>query len=87
MAVTTRGSLGCVAMDRTQLCCEPAVAMSALKDTTGAGDLFGAGFLYGQLDNCTLQGCCKLGCIAGAAATQVRDCFSISSVCEIRLHS
>ena len=79
LAVTTRGSLGCVAMDPTQQCCELAVHMSALKDTTGAGDLFGAGFLYGQLSKCSLQGCCKTGCIVGAAATQVRGLLNQST--------
>lgn len=71
LAVTTRGNLGCIAMDHTQHCCEPAVQISSVKDTTGAGDLFGAGFLYGQLCKSSLQSCCRIGCIVGAAATQV----------------
>ena len=40
-------------------------------DTTGAGDLFASGFLYGMINRLSLRDCCKIGCCAGAAV--VRD--------------
>ena len=40
------------------------------KDSTGAGDLFVSGFLYGLLRGAPLGECAELGCLAGAAATQ-----------------
>jgi len=33
-------------------------------DTTGAGDLFAAGFLFGYTQGRTLEDCGKLGCLA-----------------------
>ena len=41
------------------------------RDTTGSGDLFASGFLYGLLRNQPLEVCAEMGCRAGAAATQV----------------
>ena len=35
-------------------------------DTTGAGDLFAAGFLYGYTRDLPLEDCAKLGSIAAA---------------------
>lgn len=35
-------------------------------DTTGAGDQFAAGFLYGLSENLSLETCGKLGCLAAA---------------------
>ena len=67
IAVTTRSSQGCVAMDRFEQCVEPAEHVNDVADTTGAGDLFSSGFLYGQLCKCILRACCRVGCIVGAA--------------------
>jgi hypothetical protein len=39
-------------------------------DTTGAGDLFAAGFLYGLLKGYPARRCGELGCIAGGAVVQ-----------------
>lgn len=73
LAVTTRGSLGCVAMERSgaQHRC-PALALEHVKDPTGAGDLFASGFVHGLLAGASIQDCCRIGCACGAAATQVR---------------
>lgn len=40
-------------------------------DTTGAGDLWASGFLYGYLKNKTLVECGKIGAILGAEVVQV----------------
>ncbi|MCC2613209.1 adenosine kinase [Neorhizobium sp. Rsf11] len=41
-----------------------------LVDTTGAGDLFAAGFLYGYTQGRSLEDCGKLGCLAAAICIQ-----------------
>ena len=42
----TLGDRGAMAFDGDRLCCEPAFQVHAL-DTTGAGDVFRGGFIYG----------------------------------------
>ena len=39
-------------------------------DTTGAGDLFAGGFLYGYTQGRSLEDCGKLGCLAAAIVIQ-----------------
>lgn len=39
-------------------------------DTTGAGDLFAAGFLFGLLNGMDLRRCGEIGCMAGGAVVQ-----------------
>jgi sugar/nucleoside kinase (ribokinase family) len=39
-------------------------------DTVGAGDTFDSGFLYGYLNNWTLEKSLKLACVCGALSTQ-----------------
>ncbi|CDZ54201.1 adenosine kinase [Neorhizobium galegae] len=41
-----------------------------LVDTTGAGDLFAAGFLFGYTQDRSLEDCGKLGCLAAAICIQ-----------------
>jgi sugar/nucleoside kinase (ribokinase family) len=47
-----------------------AFTISELVDTTGAGDLFASGFLYGYTQGRTLADCGKLGCLAAAVVIQ-----------------
>ncbi|TDK35546.1 adenosine kinase [Rhizobium deserti] len=48
----------------------PAYAITELVDTTGAGDLFAAGFLFGYTQGRPLEDCGKLGCLAAALVIQ-----------------
>ena len=48
----------------------PAIAIDQLVDTTGAGDLFAAGFLYGYTAGRSLKDCGHLGCLAAGAVIQ-----------------
>ena len=41
-----------------------------LVDTTGAGDLFAAGFLFGYTQGRSLEDCGKLGCLAAGIVIQ-----------------
>jgi sugar/nucleoside kinase (ribokinase family) len=47
-----------------------AIALKELVDTTGAGDLFAAGFLYGYTQDRSLEDCGKLGCLAAGIVIQ-----------------
>ncbi|GFR39690.1 hypothetical protein Agub_g165 [Astrephomene gubernaculifera] len=47
-----------------------AVPGVAVVDTTGAGDHFTAGFMYGLMSGFPLERCCEVGCLAGAAAVR-----------------
>ncbi|GIL91126.1 hypothetical protein Vretifemale_18798 [Volvox reticuliferus] len=72
-AVVTRGVLGCVAAARDVdgLVAVPAVPGVAVVDTTGAGDHFTAGFMYGLISGLPLERCCEMACLAGASAVRV----------------
>ncbi|GLI60600.1 hypothetical protein VaNZ11_002773 [Volvox africanus] len=72
-AVVTRGVLGCVAASRDVegLVAVPAVPGVAVVDTTGAGDHFTAGFMYGLTSGLPLERCCEVACLAGASAVRV----------------
>ena len=39
-------------------------------DTTGAGDLFASGFLYGMIKGLPLANCCRMGCCTGGAVVR-----------------
>ena len=64
--VVTRGSQGACAIQhgaRAEVAAEP---IAAVVDTTGAGDLFAAGFLQGQAQGRTLEQSLKMGAICAA---------------------
>jgi sugar/nucleoside kinase (ribokinase family) len=49
----------------------PAQAVKQVVDTTGAGDFWAAGFLYGWMRKCRLEECGFFGALLGAAVVQV----------------
>ena len=64
--VVTRGEQGAVAVagtDRAEVAAEP---VARVIDTTGAGDLFAAGFLFGHVRGRGLGECLKLGAVCAA---------------------
>ena len=71
-AVVTVGARGCLAKRGDTLVHEPAVADVRCLDSTGAGDLFAAGFMFAMLNDLALSACVRLGCLSGAAVIQVR---------------
>ena len=48
----------------------PAFPIEKLVDTTGAGDLFAAGFLFGLVRNAGHETCGRLGALAAAEVIQ-----------------
>ena len=64
--VITRGAHGAVAVERDYIVEIPAAPVERVVDTTGAGDLFAAGFLAARCRGRALKGCLETGSIAAA---------------------
>ncbi len=64
--VVTRGEHGAVAACGGELFEVPAEPVSKVVDTTGAGDLFAAGFLHGHVSGHSMTDCLTLGAICAA---------------------
>jgi sugar/nucleoside kinase (ribokinase family) len=62
----TRGAAGAVASNGNETVSVPAQPVTKLEDTTGAGDLFAAGFLLGLAREKSLEACLRLGALAAA---------------------
>lgn len=71
IAVVSCGKKGCIVADKSELFCHPAFIVENPVDTTGAGDLFAGGFLYGYLHNKSLKECARIGNLLGAAVVQI----------------
>ena len=68
--VVTRSEKGAIACSRGKRASVPAEPIERLVDTTGAGDLFAAGFLAGQARGKTLEQSLRLGAIAASEVIQ-----------------
>ncbi len=66
LAVITVGADGCMVVTRDDVLHAPAQPVDKVLDTTGAGDLFAAGFLYGYTRRRSLADCAHYGAIAAA---------------------
>ncbi|WP_420452785.1 adenosine kinase [Ilumatobacter sp.] len=66
LAVVTRGPQGCVIVTADETVPVEAVPVDEVIDTTGAGDLFAAGFLHGFTTGRDLVTCARLGSVAAA---------------------
>jgi sugar/nucleoside kinase (ribokinase family) len=70
LGVVTRSEKGCVVASGDGVVAVPAVAIDRLVDTTGAGDLFAAGFLFGLVRNAGYENAGRLGALAAAEVIQ-----------------
>ena len=66
VAVLTRSELGSVVVAGKETHVVPAEPVTEVIDTTGAGDLYAAGFLYGLGRRHTLADCARFGSLAAA---------------------
>lgn len=66
LAIVTRSELGAMAISRSESVSAPAFPVDKLVDTTGAGDLFAAGFLFGLTTGRDHRQCLRLGALAAA---------------------
>lgn len=64
--VVTRSEKGAVAMAGGTRAAVPAEPIEKVVDTTGAGDLFAAGFLFGHARGESLERCLRIGAICAA---------------------
>ena len=83
LLVVTLGTHGALALDGHRAIRSPAFHVDAI-DTTGAGDVFRAGFIHGQLSGWSLEptlrfanaaaavSCTRLGALAGVPASRRR---------------
>ena len=70
LAVITRSEKGSIALNGDQYASVTAHEIDNLVDTTGAGDLYAAGFLYGYTAGRSLEDCANLGSLAAAIVIQ-----------------
>lgn len=78
--VVTRSAEGAVAISqgaRAQVAAEP---IAKVVDTTGAGDLFAAGFLFGHVRGRTLADCLRLGAIC---ASEIISHYGARPECDL----
>ncbi|SPP91202.1 adenosine kinase [Bradyrhizobium vignae] len=70
LGVVTRSEKGCMVVSSEDAIAAPASPVDKVVDTTGAGDLFAAGFLYGLARNFGYKQCGELGALAAAEVIQ-----------------
>ncbi|WP_054030275.1 adenosine kinase [Desulfatitalea tepidiphila] len=69
-AVVKQGAQGALVAANGKTIDVPAIEVDGVKDTTGAGDFWAAGFLYGLLNGCRPDVCGHLGAVLGAQAVR-----------------
>jgi len=85
LAAVTRSEKGCIIVSKDGTKTVPAAPISNLVDTTGAGDLFAAGFLFGLANGRDHVACGKLGALAAAEVIQhmgARPAISLKALAQ-----
>ncbi len=70
LGVVTRSEKGCVVVSKDGVIAVPAAPVERIVDTTGAGDLFAAGFLFGHVRGLGFENAGRLGALAAAEVIQ-----------------
>jgi sugar/nucleoside kinase (ribokinase family) len=87
LSVVTLSEHGSLVVDRHQTQAFPACPIESLVDTTGAGDLFAAGFLTGLAQAKDHATCARLGALAAAEVIQHVGARPKRSLIELARHS
>ncbi len=66
LTAITRGAAGSVIVSKDEIIAVPAAPVSRIVDTTGAGDLYASGFLFGLTHGKPLAECGRLASLAAA---------------------
>ncbi|MGE4322188.1 MAG: adenosine kinase [Sphingobium sp.] len=82
LLVSTRSEKGAIAVAGGQRHEAPAASVDQVIDTTGAGDLFAAGFLAAHMDGLAIGDCLRLG---AAAAAEVISHFGARPEADLNL--
>ncbi len=85
LVAVTRGPEGSVVVDGDAVFEVPAMPVDEVVDTTGAGDLYAAGFLYGLTHGADAETCASLGGVAAAEVIShvgARPQVSLSQVAD-----
>jgi|SRR5579859_727786 len=82
VVVVKRGDRGALARAGGTTWTSPALAVD-VRDTTGAGDCFNAGFLYGHLTGHDLAGSLRCGNICGGLATVSRGNGALPTAAQV----
>jgi adenosine kinase len=83
LGVVTRSEKGCVVATKDGVTAVPAFPIPKLVDTTGAGDLFAAGFLFGRVRGAGYENCGRLGALAAAEVIQHIGARPLASLKEL----
>jgi sugar/nucleoside kinase (ribokinase family) len=83
LGVVTRSEKGCIVVSDDGVVAVPAFAIDRLVDTTGAGDLFAAGFLVGLVRNAGHENAGRLGALAAAEVIQHIGARPLASLKEL----
>ncbi|WP_407863630.1 adenosine kinase [Phyllobacterium phragmitis] len=70
LAAVTRSEKGSIVVTREETVAVPAIEIRELVDSTGAGDLYASGFLYGYTHDFSLEDCARLGSLAAGVIIQ-----------------
>ncbi|MDE2361670.1 MAG: adenosine kinase [Hyphomicrobiales bacterium] len=70
LSFVTRSAEGCLVVDHGASIAVPSAPIEQLIDTTGAGDLFAAGALFGLARGKSLEQCAAIGALAAAEVIQ-----------------
>src|SRR3981081_4606530 len=70
LGVVTRSERGCVVASKDGVVAVPAFPIKKMVDTTGAGDLFAAGFLFGLVRGAGFEAAGRFGALAAAEVIQ-----------------
>lgn len=83
LGVVTRSEKGCIVVSVEDAVAAPAFPVDKVVDTTGAGDLFAAGFLYGLARNLAYKQCGELAALAAAEVIQHIGARPMASLKEL----